>query len=320
MKKINIKCKINLVVPYIGFIISVLEYLLIPNVRENKFVYRYVILLIVPLFIYTILLIIANIKKEHNDKLLKALIFKAPFMCGIYILLAFFDILTLKTGYLTYPFIPWVNDIINAAIADLPMLIKSSLFSMRLLFLGYFAGAIIGLITGIFCGYSEKVRYWVEPLLNILGPIPTATWLPLVMILASSTFTGSIFVIGLGTWYSVSVASAIGIRNVKKEYLDVAKILGAKENQLIFKVAIPAALPNIFQGLTVGMSSACISLMIAEMMGVEAGLGWYIDWAKAWAMFNRMFAAIVVICVLFNLVNFTLTKIKNYVLRWQDKK
>ena len=65
------------------------------------------------------------------------------------------------------------------------------------------------------------------------------------------------------------------------------------------------------------MSSACISLMIAEMMGVEAGLGWYITWAKAWAAYNKMFAAIITICVIFNAVTKILDVIKKHVLRWQ---
>ena len=65
------------------------------------------------------------------------------------------------------------------------------------------------------------------------------------------------------------------------------------------------------------MSSACVSLMIAEMMGVEAGLGWYITWAKAWASYNKMFAAIVIICITFNVVTKILDVIKKYLLRWQ---
>ena len=94
--------------------------------------------------------------------------------------------------------------------------------------------------------------------------------------------------------------------------------LGAKGSQLVFRVAIPQAMPSILQGMTQGMSSACVSLMVAEMLGVEAGLGWYITWAKAWAMYNRLFAAIVVICLVFNAVTKSLNLFKKRVLRWQE--
>lgn len=76
-------------------------------------------------------------------------------------------------------------------------------------------------------------------------------------------------------------------------------------------------MPSILQGMTQGMSTACTALMIAEMMGVEAGLGWYITWAKAWASYNKMFAALIVICLLFTAVTKVLNMVKKRVLRWQ---
>ena len=51
-----------------------------------------------------------------------------------------------------------------------------------------------------------------------------------------------------------------------------------------------------------GYCSACTAIMIAEMMGVEAGLGWYMTWAKSWAAYNKMFAALFVICFIFTIV------------------
>lgn len=59
-------------------------------------------------------------------------------------------------------------------------------------------------------------------------------------------------------------------------------------------------------------------LTVAEMIGVESGLGWYILWQKSWAQFGKMYAAIVLLCVLFVLVTWALNRIKRYVLRWQE--
>ena len=65
------------------------------------------------------------------------------------------------------------------------------------------------------------------------------------------------------------------------------------------------------------MSSACVSILIAEMLGVESGLGWYITWQKSWASYDKMFAALCIICLVFILVTKTLGRIKKYLLRWQ---
>ena len=306
------------ILPVVGCAIALLEYYLIPNKYNNNNPERYAILLIIPVVIYFLLWICAmlNYVKGNKQKFAR-LRHSAPFMTAIYICLALLDFLTLKTGKLMYPFIPWVNDIINVAISDHKQLIKCTLFTLRLLFGGYISGVVIGLVTGVACGYSKKVNYWVNPIVKILGPIPTATWIPLIMLLASSLMAGSIFIVGLGTWFAVTVATTTGISNVDKSYFEVARTLGATERQLVFRIAIPHAMPSILQGMTQGMSSACVSLMIAEMMGVEAGLGWYITWAKAWAAYNKMFAAIVIICITFNVVTRVLDVIKKYLLRWQ---
>ena len=304
--------------PLICCLIAVLEYQLIPDKYNNNHRERYLIFLLVPAAIYAIQWIRGLIKYRQGDReLYQKNRHDAPLQAAIYLLLTLIDVLTLKTGFLTQPFIPWVNDIFNAAIADYNNLLTSTLFTLRLLFLGYFSGVIAGLVTGIACGYSSKIRYWILPVINILGPIPTATWIPLIMILASSLFGGSIFIVALGTWFAVTVASMTGISTIDPSFFAAARTLGASNRQLVFNVAIPHAMPSILQGMTQGMSSACISLMIAEMMGVEAGLGWYITWAKAWAAYNKMFAAIIVICITFNVVTKTLNAVKKRALRWQ---
>lgn len=306
--------------PVFACLIAISEYVFIKNKYQNDYEYRYLVLLIFSIVLYILFLSrsIYHYLVKNDDTLYIKYRNKAPWLVVIYLFLAIFDYLTLKTGILMYPFIPWVNDIINITIEDYKNLGISTLYSLRLLFIGYFVGSIIGIITGISCGYNNKIRYWISPILKILGPIPTATWIPLIMIVATSLFGGAVFIISLGVWFSVSVATMTGISNVDRSYYEVAKTLGANDIDLVFKVSIPYALPNILQGMTQGMSSACISLMVAEMLGVKAGLGWYITWSQSWASYNKMFAAIIIICIVFNLVAIILEKIKKHLLRWQQ--
>ena len=138
------------------------------------------------------------------------------------------------------------------------------------------------------------------------------------MVIATTLFKGAVFIIALGSWFAVTVASMTGISNVDKDFFDAARTLGASNRQLVFRVAIPHAMPSILQGCTQAMSSACVAIMIAEMMGVKAGLGWYMNWAKSWAAYDKMFAALFVICFIFTIVTKALDLIKKHVLRWQN--
>ena len=111
-----------------------------------------------------------------------------------------------------------------------------------------------------------------------------------MMVVASSLFGGAVFIIALGYWFAVTVAAMTGIANVDKDYFDAVRTLGATSRQLVFRVAIPHAMPSILQGCTQAMSSSCTAIMIAEMLGVKSGLGWYMNWSKSWASYDKMFA------------------------------
>lgn len=304
--------------PFAGFAAALFEYLLVPDKYPNQNPERYIIFLLIPLLFYAVKWVLGLIYggKGNRQKFAKVR-HSAPFLTALYLLFALFDWATLKTGYLLYPFIPWINDIINAMILDRGQLAICTLYSLRLLMVGYLSGSFLGLITGVACGYSEKVNYWVSPIVKVLGPIPTATWIPLIMLLVKSLTAGSAFIVGLGAWFAVTVAATTGISNVDRDYLEAARTLGATERQLVFRIAIPGAMPSILQGMTQAMSSSCVSLIIAEMMGVKAGLGWYITWAKSWAAYNKMFAAIIIICIVFNLVTRVVGLIRARMLRWQ---
>lgn len=317
-KKDKIIDALFLKLPYISGIICILEYTLIPDNSINPNPMTYIYFIICLLGLYSIYLLYGLFKKRaNNPSTFEKVRYNAPLYTGILLFLAFYDYLTLKTGVLTQPFVPCVNLILNAGIGDYKLLLDCAKNTLILLFLGYFIGVVLGLITGILCGYSKRVHYWVSPIISILGPIPTATWVPIMMVIASSLYAGSVFIIALGSWFAVTVATITGISNVDKDYFEAARTLGATSKQLISKIAIPGAVPSILQGCTQAMSSACVSILIAEMLGVKSGLGWYMTWQKSWASYDKMFAALIIICIVFIIVTKGLNKIKSYLLRWQ---
>ena len=304
------------ILPIIFGIFAILEYLYFPNHQKNmKATPVYLYFLIFLLGLYMIFFIMSF----KNEKISDRLGYKSPLYAFVFAILIIYDLLTLKFAVLPLPYFAWLDMIMNSMIADKGFLLESTLASLKLLFTGYFIGAILGIITGILAGYSKKVDYWVDPFLKLLGPIPTTTWIPVVMVLATSLFGGAVFIIGLGVWFQTTLATMTGIKNVDKSYYEAAKTLGANENELVRKIAIPSASPNIFQGLISGMSSACTSLIVAEMLGVESGLGWYITWKSSWADYSSMYGAIIILALTFIIVNMILKKISSKALKWQKE-
>lgn len=300
--------------PVLTGLLALLEYYQVPNLKGNETTDVYAVFIL----LLTGAAAVGFLWSLTGKKAFYTLRFRAPFYTFVFALFILYDLLTLKTGTLILPYFPWMDQILNGLINDRAYLLECSFNSVVLLLTGWFCGAAAGLVTGIACGYNKRIDYWIAPFMKLLGAIPSTTWLPVVMVLAASLYKGSVFIIALGVWYSVTIASLTGITNIDKSYFEAARTLGAKGRQLVLRIAVPFALPNIFQGLTQGMSSACMALMVAEMIGVESGLGWYISWKKSWAQYGDMYAAVGLICLIFVLVNLLLSHIKQHVLRWQE--
>ena len=300
--------------PFLMGVLALLEYFYVPNHQgfEASYVYAFFLLLLLVGNGISFLLSFRGKRQRKNY------LYHAPFRALVFFLFTLYDLLTLKSNILITPYFPSIDKVLSSMVQDRAYLWECTMSSLFLLFCGYFSGLIVGLLTGIACGYNKKINYWIEPFMKLLGSIPSTTWIPIVMVLATSLFRGSVFIIALGVWFSITLATITGIRNMDKSYYEAARTLGAKEKDLILDIAIPSALPSIFQGMVQAMSSACMALMVAEMIGVESGLGWYITWQKSWAEYGKMYGAIILICCIFVTVNFLLNSIKKRVLRWQE--
>jgi NitT/TauT family transport system permease protein len=116
----------------------------------------------------------------------------------------------------------------------------------------------------------------------------------------------------------MAVLTWSGVANVNPAYYDVARTLGANSRFLILKVAIPAALPQVFVGAFMGLGASFAVLVTAEMMGVKAGLGFYLQWAQGWAAYANMYAALLVMSLMCSGLITALFKLRDYMLAYQN--
>ena len=242
-------------------------------------------------------------------------------MCPIFtaaiLLLGLWDVLTLGFQLLPLPYFPGPAAILRSLISDRAVLLDSTLHSLALLLSGYGVGVLVGLVSGICIGWSAPIRYWGMPLLKVVGPIPATAWIPLAMVVSPSAFVSAAGLIALAVWFPVTMLTASGISNTRAAYLDVARTLGAGRTYLIFRVAIPAAVPNIFIGLFMGLGASFLTLVVAESVGAKSGLGWYVSWAQGWAEYGKVYAALIIMAAFFSTVMTLLFKVRDHVLVWQ---
>jgi NitT/TauT family transport system permease protein len=245
-------------------------------------------------------------------------IYNGPLLAGATFALGIWDLVTLKTASVPLPYFPGPDMVFQGMWDDRAILLESAYHSLLLLMTGYISGVVAGIVCGVLIGWSRKVRYWGMPALKLVGPIPATAYLPLVMALFSSAFLSGSALICLAVWFPVTMLTISGIANVPVALLDVARTLGAGRGYLVFRVAIPSALPSMFLGMFMGLGAAFLTLVVAETVGVRAGLGWYVKWQQGYVEYAKVYGALILMAVFFSSLMTLLFKVRDRVLGWQQ--
>ena len=240
-----------------------------------------------------------------------------PLFTAAVLLLCGWEIITAGLRLLPLPYFPSPAGVLQSMVNDRALLFDSTWHSLVLLLGGYALGVLVGLLSGVCIGWSGPARYWGMPLLKVVGPVPATAWIPLAMVVSPSAVMSAAGLIALAVWFPVTMLTASGVANTRASYLDVARTLGADQRYLIFRVAIPAALPSIFVGLFMGLGASFLTLVVAESVGVKSGLGWYVSWAQGWAEYGKVYAALVIMAGFFSTIMTLLFKLRDRVLIWQ---
>ncbi|MFT4041127.1 MAG: ABC transporter permease subunit [Thermomicrobiales bacterium] len=242
-----------------------------------------------------------------------------PWFIALAVGLILWEAVTAKFGLLPRPFFSAPQGILNVYFQDFPKLSESLLHSVRLLAIGFFVGAVTGFLTGIAIGWWKVAGYWLHPLLRFIGPLPATAWLPIAFFIFPTSFAASTFLVALASAVPVTILTWSGVAGVNKDYFDIARTMGASQNFLVWKVAVPAALPHVFVGLFMGLGASFAVLVVAEMLGVKAGLGWYLQWAQGWAAYDNMYAALLLMAFMCSSLVTLLFAVRDRTLSWQKE-
>jgi NitT/TauT family transport system permease protein len=183
--------------------------------------------------------------------------------------------------------------------------------------LGFVIGVVLGVIFGVVLGRNRFLSDLLSPFIKVANSIPRIV-------------LGSIFVIALGLGYQSKVALAAvmvffivfynafqGVREVDRNLLANARILGANQRQLSTAVIIPSALTWITASLHTSFSFALVGAVVGEYLGATQGIGLMIQTAQGTFNANGIFAAMVILAVLALLAEFLITALENRLISWR---
>ena len=150
------------------------------------------------------------------------------------------------------------------------------LISLRRVMMGYAVGALTGLVLGLIMGVSKIGRAIIGPVFEIVRPIPTIAWIPLAIMWFGIGEMPKYFITFLATYANVTLNTYAGVVSVDDTLIGASKMLGANRLQTFLWVIYPAAVPNIFAGLQIALSTSWMGVLAAEMIRSNEGVGWII--------------------------------------------
>lgn len=144
-------------------------------------------------------------------------------------------------------------------------------------FAGFLVAQIVGVPLGLIMGMSRNFRDLGFPIIEVLRPIPPLAWVPIAVIFWPTAQMSMIFVTFLGAFFTTVLNILGGVRNIDIRYIRAARSLGSTNRDIFRRIVLPATLPSICTGMTVGMGITWEVVVAAEMIASRSGLG-FLTW------------------------------------------
>jgi ABC-type nitrate/sulfonate/bicarbonate transport system permease component len=212
-----------------------------------------------------------------------------------------FLIWQLLSTFIFNPFlIPPPLEVIRTAI---PMIMSGEIFadvsiSMSRILVGFFSGSLIGVIFGVLLGRIRVLHDLLDPIMELLRYLSPTAMIPIAVIWFGIGEMSKYFLIFWGTFFIVLINTTAGVWRAPVARQRAAECLGANRLQIFLMVVIPSAVPYIVTGMRVAMASSFMSIIPAEILAADSGIGYLLQKSSMLLQTNRIFVALLTICIL----------------------
>lgn len=188
--------------------------------------------------------------------------------------------------------------------------------SLERLVIGYAFAVVFGITLGIAMGYFAVVYNILEPLTEILRPIPSPAYIPIAILFLGLGDEMKIFMIGFSCFFPILLNTYSGVRSVDVIQINTARTFGLKSGAIMRHVIIPAASPHIFTGMRISLAISLIMVVISEMVASVDGIGFFILNAERSFRVLEMYAGVITLGLLGYLLNWLFVRLERRVLHW----
>lgn len=228
---------------------------------------------------------------------------------------------SVDTGWVNSFVLPPVSDILARTWSELihgDLAYQSSLTIYRTL-LGFVITAILGIPIGTLMARYSLMRWFFDPVVSVGFPMPKVSFIPIFILWFGVYETPKLVMIVIGSIFPVISATYLATSSVDPYLLWSASNLGTSERRMLWKVIIPAALPQVISGLQIAFPISLILAVVSEMLTTGGGLGNYMVLAARFSDSQRVFVGILAIGVLGYAATQGLLHLRRLMLRWHSE-
>lgn len=226
--------------------------------------------------------------------------------------LILWEVITTKLDLVDSLLLPSPSIIFSLFITELPVLLKSFLVSLHLLFAGYALALILAVPFALVIGWRERVYKAVNPFTKVLAAVPSIIYIPYAIAVLPTFKAESIFIIFVGAFWPVFIHTLKGVFNVEKEIIDNTERLNSHSKFILFQIILHRTLPSIMSGAAIGLAFSFILLIAIEMTTKTSGLGCYVKCFSDFADYPRVMVGTIFIGIVVAAIIFILSTIQNY--------
>lgn len=176
---------------------------------------------------------------------------------------------------------------------------------------GFLLAIIIGTPLGFMLGLSASFRRAFDPVIQILRPISPLAWLPLGLIVFQRSEPAALFTIAICAMWPTVVNTAVGVRSINQDYINVGKVLRLSRRRMLQKIIVPAAMPYVFTGYRLSLGIAWLVIVASEMLTGAPGVGGFL-----WQEYNSLvYSHIILSIITIGLIGYALDRLMGVVER-----
>lgn len=193
-----------------------------------------------------------------------------------------------------------------------------ALASTKRVAIGFFIAAVLGVGIGVLIGWFRIASILIDPVIQIMRPIPITAWVPFAVIFFGITNASAYFLIALGAFFPIVVNTAAGVALTPPLLIRAARMLGIRQYMLIPRVVLPSAMPYVFTGLRIGIGLAWVLVIVAEMLAVKSRLGFVLWDAYYFLRMDIIIAAMLSVGLLGFISDLAIKAVAHRVLSWNE--